>query len=176
MTTVAPRKGGSPEPDPLADALLDAILNAVADGDLPEGAVPLGVFPEPVTGEAHLPTAQTEIEVIDIGPYCVECREDTAGQAGRTERLQDSVKITGQQDENGDPEVVTVKLKGWLCESCQPFQSDLIEATAQALIERRMDPIEVRRKLRELGEEKIWEVWQGPMLDSIEVALELEMK
>lgn len=124
----------------------------------------------PATGEGNEP------EVVDIGPYCVSCREDTTGQEKRTEDIKQSLKVTGNVDAEGEPEVIDVQLKGWLCEDCQPFQSDLIEATFVALVERRYDPVAVRKAMRAIGEEKFWVAFEEPMLMSIEVALGLEPK
>jgi hypothetical protein len=115
-------------------------------------------------------------DTVDIGPYCVDCREDTTGQEGRTTSTSTAFTLTGDLDDEGEPEVKEVTLSGWLCENCQPFANAMIEATAQALIERRYDAKEVRRKLRQIGEEKIWEVWHGPLVDQIEVVLGLEPK
>lgn len=111
---------------------------------------------------------------VDIGPYCVECREDTTGQEGRTESTR-TVFEAGEVDDKGEPVVNTVHLKGWRCEECQPFQSPLIEATFQAILERQVRPdvTKIRKQLRSIGEEKIWELWHESMLDEIEVTLGL---
>lgn len=118
------------------------------------------------------PTGDREV---DIGPYCVECREDTTGQEGRTESTRTVFEASGDADAEGEPIVNTVHLKGWRCEECQPFQSPLIEATFQAIIERlvRPDVTKIRKQFRAIGEEKIWEVWHEPLLDEIEVTLGL---
>ena len=130
-------------------------------------------------------------EVIDLGPYCVECREDSTGQEGRTPATMPSAKVTqGSQEYEGahddceidtahehpNDKVTSVLLKGWKCENCQPFEAALIEEALQALVERRYPANEVRQKMRELGDEAIWAKWIGPMLDELETTLGLEIE
>lgn len=155
----------------LDEAIYEELLDAASEA--PRGSKPSVKGLRRVAAPEPLPEVEEEV---DLGPYCVECREDTTGQEGRTERVQPTVIVTGQQDEEGEPEVKTALLKGFLCESCQPFESPLIEGALQTLVERRYDPAELRRKMREMGEEDIWTRWFGPMLDEMEESLGLEVR
>jgi len=165
-----------PPPDPLPPVITDE------EKPVKKRASRKPVLVAPVEGETvPLPVAPAPPEEIDIGPYCVDCREDTTGQEKRQEMVRESVKVTGQKGEDDEPEVEVVLLKGWLCQDCQPFENPLIEATAQMLIQRntsggvRAAP-DIRAKLREIGEEEMWARWHGPMVDQMEADLELETR
>lgn len=114
-------------------------------------------------------------EVVDIGDYCVECRQDTKGQDGRAETQQPSYQV---EDED-DPEnlkVKTIMLRGYICESCKPFENPLMEDVLKMMVERRFDKSEVREKLRAMGDEDVWSRWFEPMLDDMEQEFGLKIR
>jgi hypothetical protein len=116
-------------------------------------------------------------EVIDLGPYCVECRDDTTGQDKRTPASMASAKVAQGAGEDGEDVVTSVLLKGWRCENCQPFEVALMEDALTALAEAtRQDPQMIRQRMREMGVETVWARWMGPMLDDMETAFGLEVE
>ena len=122
------------------------------------------------------PEPRSEPTRVDVGPYCTECREDTTGQEKRTPSTREAVQIVRDPETGEAKDAETILLAGWLCESCQPFGNTMIEEMCKSLIERNFDARTVRRAMREIGEEAIWERWFGPMLDTAEVTLGLEYR
>jgi hypothetical protein len=105
-------------------------------------------------------------DTTDIGEYCVECRryvgEDTEWFKARKPHIH----------VNDDDS----RIKGFLCEPCQPLEGTLMEPIIAALVQRRYDETLIRKHIRLIGEETLFEELVGPMLDMFETLLQLERK
>lgn len=127
--------------------------------------------------ETTITVAEPRVEPrkVDLGPYCVECREDTTEQKGRIEHNKEGAEVL-RNDAGEAIGAEPIVMAGWLCEMCKPFENAMIEAAAKLLIERNFDSQEVRRAMRKINEERMWSGWFGPLLDTMEVALGLERR
>ena len=107
-----------------------------------------------------------EIEETDIGEYCADCRryvgEDTEWFASRQ-------PVVREVDES-------TRIKGFLCDDCQPIEGTLMEPIIEALKERRYDEKQVRTHMKRVGTEVIFDEFVKPMLDTLEVILQLERR
>lgn len=166
----------TPEPldDLAAELLQEALIEQAVSGEAPAPPEP-GKRRRAAPAEAA-PDPEAD-EVLDFGPYCVECREDTTGMEDRTPAQMPGVEIVPGGAEDGGELVKSVLYKGWKCENCQPFEASIIEDTLVALAEStRRDQGEIRRIFRAQGVETIWANWIGPMLDEMETGLGLDQE
>lgn len=108
-----------------------------------------------------------EVKETDIGEYCVECRkyvgEDTEWFATRQ-------PIVRESDDK------TERIRGFLCSDDQPIGGTLMEPIIAALVERRYDERQIRTHMKRVGPEALFEEVVGPMLDMLEILLQLERK
>jgi hypothetical protein len=123
--------------------------------------------PDPqITDDGHLLVPIERVETTDIGEYCTECRryvgEDTEWFASR----QPHIHVNDDDS----------RIKGFLCEPCQPLEGTLMEPIVDALVQRRYDEKLVRKHIKLIGEETLFEELVGPMLDMFETLLQLERK
>jgi hypothetical protein len=131
-----------------------AAYNQIEDGHMEEVMRKLGLQPIKV----EVP----EIEIVDLGEFCVDCRRDvsegTEWFASRLHEIRESADGTKY-------------LKGFLCGDCQPFEGTLMEPIIDALKERRWQEKDIRQAFRKIGAESLFEVNVDPMLQSIELML-----
>jgi hypothetical protein len=171
-------KGLSVDADDLAQEMIREAIIAKAMGDAPAAPKAPVAMPAPrgkvAVAEEEDPEAD---EVVDLGDYCVECRFDSEGQEGRTPALIPSARISQGTGPDGEDEVISVLLKGFKCENCQPFEQPLFEDALEALAEStRRDRGEIRNKMRQAGTEPLWAEFFGPMLERMETALGLDIE
>ena len=128
--------------------------NQIEDGNVEEVMRKLGLQPIKV----EVP----EMETIDLGEFCVNCRRDVS---------EGTEWFASRQPEIRETEDGTKMLKGFLCDDCQPFEGTLMEPIIEALKERRFTEKDIRMVFRRIGAENLYEVSIGPMLDNLELML-----
>lgn len=139
---------------------LAEVLDRLARGEDPETiAKETGMTPEENVIELEMP----EIEDIQLGEFCVECRDPVDERTDKFASRRPEVREQGN-----------TRLRGYLCEECQPLDGTLMEPIVQALKGRRWDDKTVRERMRTIGMEELYEHVVGPMLDEMEMLLRLE--
>jgi len=155
------------------DRVIKKMLDKIASGEDSKEVVDAGLAelekgeparPEPKPLIEEIKVEVPEVETIDLGEYCVDCR--------------DPVDESTEKFASRRPEVreqsTTVRIQGFLCEDCFPLEGTLMEPTVQALKGRRWDEQVVRERMRAIGEEELYERVVGPYLDLMQTLLRLE--
>ena len=87
-----------------------------------------------------------EIEDIQLGEFCVDCRDPVDERTDKFASRRPTVREQGN-----------TRLRGFLCEECQPLDGTLMEPIVQALKQRRWDDKTVRERMRVIGMEELYE-------------------
>ena len=121
---------------------------------------------EPVTDDG-IATVTIELpDTTDIGDYCVPCRRFVGEGTEWFATRQPHIHVNDDKS----------RIKGFLCGDCQPMEGTLMEPIVEALVERHWDERQIRVHMKRIGSEELFAELVAPMLDMMEVLLQLERK